>query len=270
MPNLIIRALSGAVYVALVVGCLLLGATWFGVLMALFIVLAVIELQGLLGHQSPINSAVRATDLLWGLFIAATVVCLSLCQFMLALTLGLISALYIPMRIVMAVVDKMGSPVRSMLYSLLTMGYVVLPLSMLSLAGYFSTTTVLITFILIWVNDTGAYLSGITMGRHKMCERLSPKKTWEGFCGGFLLCVVAGCVAALVIGESSAAEIAMWGVYAAVVSVVGTYGDLFESLIKRTLGVKDSGKLIPGHGGILDRIDSILAVAPFALLMTIL
>ena len=268
--NLIIRALSGAVYVGLIVGALLLGAEWFSALMVVFIALAVIELQKLLATRSPINAGVRVTDLLWGLFISSTVFCVDINEFNMALVCAALAVAYIPMRLVLATLDKEGAPVASVLYSALTMMYVVLPLSMLSLAGAFSTTTVLITFILIWVNDTGAYLSGITMGRHKMCERLSPKKTWEGFCGGFLLCVIAGCVSAWIIGERSAAQLAMWGLYAAVVSIVGTYGDLFESLIKRTLGVKDSGHLIPGHGGILDRIDSILAVAPFALLMAIL
>ncbi len=127
---------------------------------------------------------------------------------------------------------------------------------------------VLITFILIWVNDTGAYLSGMSMGRHKMCERLSPKKTWEGFWGGFILCIVAGIVSAMIIGHAGLEKMIIWGVYAALVSLFGTFGDLFESLIKRNLNVKDSGNLIPGHGGILDRIDSILAVAPLAALMS--
>ena len=119
----------------------------------------------------------------------------------------------------------------------------------------------------IWINDTGAYLSGRTFGRRKLCERLSPKKTWEGFWGGFILTLAAGAATPFVLCQS-VDKLPIWVIYAALVSVFATFGDLFESLIKRRLGVKDSGNLIPGHGGILDRIDSLLAVAPFALIMS--
>ncbi|MDE6334502.1 MAG: phosphatidate cytidylyltransferase, partial [Muribaculaceae bacterium] len=125
-------------------------------------------------------------------------------------------------------------------------------------------------FIFIWINDTGAYLSGRTLGHTKLCERLSPKKTWEGFWGGFALTVAAGLVAAHIIGGGTGRAYIIWSLYAAVVSIAGTYGDLFESLIKRTLGLKDSGNIIPGHGGILDRIDSLLAVSPIALVMVLI
>lgn len=130
---------------------------------------------------------------------------------------------------------------------------------------------VLMVFIMIWLNDTGAYLSGRAFGRHKLCERLSPKKTWEGFWGGFALCVLAG-VAYPFFGmyDPTLWHVLSWGVFGATVSAAATFGDLFESLIKRTLGVKDSGNLIPGHGGILDRIDSLLAVAPLALIFAII
>ena len=115
---------------------------------------------------------------------------------------------------------------------------------------------------MIWLNDTGAYLTGRSFGRHKLCERLSPKKTWEGFWGGFAFSVLAGVVTALFFMPYNPALLAAYG---AMVSVISTYGDLFESLLKRTAGVKDSGNLIPGHGGILDRIDSLLLVIPAVL-----
>ncbi len=265
------RALSGAVYVALIVGCVLAGDSWFFGLMALFIILAMNELQNLLTKKSPINRLTRIFDIIMGLCLLTMLFTLNE-SLNLCWLLGILSILYIPMRIVLAVCDKSASPAKSMLQSLLSMCYLAWPLCLLYLA-YISDyrhgpAVVLISFILIWVNDTGAYLSGMTMGKHKMCERLSPKKTWEGFWGGFILCVIAGMASALFLGHTEAGQIAIWAGYAAAVSVAGTYGDLFESLIKRTLNVKDSGTLIPGHGGILDRIDSILAVAPLAAIMS--
>lgn len=267
-----IRALSGAVYVALIVGCILGGNVWFFGLMALFIILSMNELQNLLIKRSPMGKTARIYDIIMALcFLTAIFEADALHNDTGLWILG-VCILYMPVRIIIAVCDKGANPAKSMLFSLLTVCYLAWPLSLLYLAYIsdvqYGSAVVLISFILIWVNDTGAYLSGITMGRHKMCERLSPKKTWEGFWGGFILCVVAGIISAFVLGHNEPGQIALWAGYAAAVSVVGTYGDLFESLIKRNLSVKDSGNLIPGHGGILDRIDSILAVAPLAALMS--
>lgn len=274
MKNMATRALSGAVYVALIIGCILGGNAWFFGLMALFILLSMNELQNLLIKRSPIGKTTRIYDIIMALaFITAIFVADAVHNDMGLWIVG-VCILYLPIRIIIAVSDKGANPAKSMLFSLLTVCYLAWPLSLLYLAyiadSQHGAAVVLISFILIWVNDTGAYLSGITMGRHKMCERLSPKKTWEGFWGGFILCIAAGVVSAFVLGHTDTAQIAIWAGYAAAVSVVGTYGDLFESLIKRNLSVKDSGNLIPGHGGILDRIDSILTVAPLAALMSLI
>lgn len=262
------RAVSGAVYVALIAGSLLLAPVWFSTVMAIFAVLAVIELEKLLGQRATITPAVRLCD-------ALMAVCLVVISYDLNFIYPVL--LYFPVRIILAVSDRSEAPARSVLYSFLAVFYAALPLAMLacanvlahmgsSLFGY--TNVVLITFIMIWLNDTGAYLTGMSFGRHKMCERLSPKKTWEGFWGGFCFCVLAGVAASLWFSQTG--SMVQWILYGAAVSVLGTYGDLFESLIKRTLGVKDSGNLIPGHGGILDRIDSILAVAPLALIFVMM
>lgn len=119
---------------------------------------------------------------------------------------------------------------------------------------------VLTLFILIWLNDTGAYCVGCLIGRHKLFERLSPNKTWEGFFGGFVFAVAAGIAAALLC-PSLGMSVVGGAVLGAGVSIVATFGDLFESMMKRHRHLKDSGNVIPGHGGILDRIDSLLLVS---------
>jgi phosphatidate cytidylyltransferase len=140
--------------------------------------------------------------------------------------------------------------------------YIALPLLVLQFIYKIGAGFVLLMFVLIWLNDTGAFLVGCTLGRHRLFPRISPKKSWEGFFGGMAFCIAAGVAAKLIFPEYFfiCSMPAMVG-FGIVVCVFATWGDLIESLIKRTAGVKDSGKLLPGHGGILDRIDSLLVVS---------
>ena len=264
MNNMMVRALSGAVYVALLVFTLMFAPTFcFGVLMIVIAMIAIGELQAMRAKEAPMGKWVRFLDLLLpiavigittvaysDLFIDATNIPI--------IILAVYALLYINIRMIVAVRDRSEYPVQNYLTSALSLLYIVLPLTALTILAHKSAFFVLITFIMIWVNDTGAYLTGRSFGRHKLCERLSPKKTWEGFWGGFAFAVLTGIVAGLFFMSYSLVLLALYG---AIVSVISTYGDLFESLLKRTASVKDSGNLIPGHGGILDRIDSVLAVA---------
>jgi phosphatidate cytidylyltransferase len=115
---------------------------------------------------------------------------------------------------------------------------------------------------LVWINDTGAFLIGIMFGRNKLFPRVSPKKSWEGAIGGAFISLVAAIWMHSLMGILNRSD---WIILAIVVSVFGVFGDLAESLFKRSADMKDSGLLIPGHGGLLDRIDSILFVMPLAL-----
>ena len=118
-------------------------------------------------------------------------------------------------------------------------------------------------FIFIWLYDTGAFCVGMLLGKHRLFERISPKKSWEGVIGGVAACVIGAYVTHHWFNEFfQVPDLAIWIGLSVVVAVFATFGDLVESLIKRTVGVKDSGNILPGHGGILDRIDSLLLVAP--------
>jgi phosphatidate cytidylyltransferase len=142
--------------------------------------------------------------------------------------------------------------------------YVAVPFAMLNLVGFihghYSGFNILGIVLLIWAADTGAYFSGKTMGRTKLFERISPGKTWEGWLGGTLFCLGVAYVLSLYLPDL---DLPHWLGVAAIVAVFGVLGDLSESMLKRSLGVKDSGQLLPGHGGILDRFDSLLMVVPF-------
>ncbi|MCF8380512.1 MAG: phosphatidate cytidylyltransferase [Bacteroidales bacterium] len=148
--------------------------------------------------------------------------------------------------------------------------YIVIPMSAFAfisqMTGKYEPVLIMSVFIIIWTFDSFAYLSGSLLGKHKMFPGISPKKSWEGFAGGLLLSLV------LVFFLSPAAEILSrteWLLLTVVIVITGTLGDLIESGIKRNVGVKDSGKFLPGHGGFLDRFDSLLFALPFVYLYLI-
>ena len=114
---------------------------------------------------------------------------------------------------------------------------------------------------IIWVNDVFAYLVGVTIGKHRLCERISPKKSWEGFFGG----LVGAVGVSVLFGHLFGGNLLVWGGLGLVMTLSGVAGDLVESLMKREADVKDSGKMMPGHGGFLDRFDALLLAVPFAL-----
>lgn len=152
-------------------------------------------------------------------------------------------------------------PFATVGYTLLPVVWVVVPLLLLQQIGNLALGLLMMVFLCTWMNDTGAYLSGMAFGKHKLWERHSPKKTWEGSLGGLVLSVVV----AVGVGPLLVSGLAWWYwcLIALICSVVGTLGDLVESMFKRFCGVKDSGRIMPGHGGLLDRFDSILMIAPF-------
>ena len=123
-----------------------------------------------------------------------------------------------------------------------------------------SQSLLLLAFVMIWMNDTGAFLVGCTIGKHRLFERISPKKSWEGFWGGLVFSVLSGVAYYYFVDQAQG--LPFYVILGVIASIFATFGDLVESMFKRSIGVKDSGNLIPGHGGILDRIDSLLFVLP--------
>lgn len=164
---------------------------------------------------------------------------------------------------------KRSQPILNLAYSLFGQIYCALPMGMLNLIAFdynnglreYKPWLLLSLFIFVWANDTGAFCVGSLFGKHRLFERISPKKSWEGFWGGFFFTLLASQIIAYFEPCATRYE---WLGLAAVVVVFATWGDLTESLLKRTLGVKDSGNLLPGHGGVLDRFDSVLMAAPAA------
>lgn len=161
--------------------------------------------------------------------------------------------------------SKSDHPFHNVALVLLGMTYISAPFSMLNLISYdgehFSPNIVMGLLFLIWSNDTGAYIVGSQIGRTKLLPRISPKKTWEGFVGGLLLTFLVAWGLSTKFTEIKTNH---WLVLAGISSVFGTIGDLVESMLKRSFDVKDSGSLLPGHGGFLDRFDAFMFLVPFA------
>ena len=278
MKNLMVRTLSGLVLVAVFVGAVL-GSQWsFGALLLLILV----------GGQTEFYKLARETGLSpqrWmGLAVGVLLFALNFIvfrQFSRSVTdeaggavlyLLLYIGLLLPTLFVCELFRRSATPLANLGATLLGVLYVAVPLSLLLYVpvlagdGVWRPETVLCYIFIIWANDVFAYLVGMSVGRHRLCERLSPKKSWEGFFGGLAGAVATGLAAAYALD----ANYWVWGGLALVASLSGVAGDLVESMFKREAGVKDSGQVIPGHGGVLDRFDALLLSAPYVFLYLLL
>lgn len=259
MNNLALRAISGVAYAALIVAAIFSGQTMFSLLLTIFSVFAAAEFCRL---NSPERGGAHIITIV---FVAVSV---SVAGWSLPslLSVPCLAILFFLVRGIYALYDKRPDAFAAMGRSVLAYFYIALPLGALNTFALTTSRTtgsewvLFMIFVFIWLNDTGAYLVGSRIGRRRLFERLSPKKSWEGFFGGLFLCLVAGVCAGLWI--KSPVGVWQWIVASVMACAMATFGDLFESMMKRSLGVKDSGNLIPGHGGILDRIDSLLFVGP--------
>lgn len=261
--NLIQRTLSGLIFIGIVIISILWHPCAFGAAFFVATFLGLHEFYKLTYKPQTIEINIYV-GVLAGLI-------LFVCSFLYAygIASNLIFAFYAIFVLGVFIAElfrKKENPINNWAYFFLGQAYVALPFSLLNyiifIEGY-QPWLLLALFITLWVNDTGAYVTGMTFGKHKMFERVSPKKTWEGFFGGAVFALISGYILSLIIPDISLWQ---WLVFSELVVIFGTLGDLCESLLKRTENVKDAGKLIPGHGGILDRFDSMLLAAPVVLI----
>lgn len=246
-------------------GGILINQYSYLIVFSIITTLALYEFYGLLSKAGkvPINKALNTIGGLC-LFISAYFFFSSTSQ---SLILLVPYAIYLLILFISELYTKHPNPILSLSYAVLGQMYIAIPLSLLNflafgykgLTGTYHYAFLLALFIFIWANDSFAYLTGSLFGKHRLFERISPKKSWEGFIGGASFSIIAS-----IIYSQFYTELPMWAWigFAIVTISAGTLGDLIESLIKRTLDVKDSGDLLPGHGGILDRIDSVIFSIP--------
>ncbi len=257
MKNLIIRSLSGAVYVGLIIGSLFIHNAAFAFVLLFFNIVALYEFYKF--REQSKGNIIRLLILAVLVFVLHHLVVSNIIDARWLWLIGLV-----PIGIAgQTLFANQEMPEYKISYGLFGLLYITLPLMLLNQLNiqqsHGLSWIVLIVLILVWVNDSFAYLSGIIFGKHKLFERISPKKTWEGFAGGVIATLIVAWFFYPKVGVDSRA---LWLILAALVAVSSVIGDFVESMFKRSAGVKDSGKLIPGHGGVLDRIDSILFVFP--------
>lgn len=272
MNNLIVRTITGIFFVAAIAVCFL-NRVAMELLFAFITGLTLWEYAGLANNIKDVQTN-RLISTVGGVyfFLAVGGFCSGMVPtgavfipYLLTLVYLFISELY----------TKATNPINNWAYTMLGQMYIALPFSMINVLAFnatpdgqvaFNYIVPLSVFVFLWANDSGAYCFGSLFGRHKLFPRISPGKSWEGSIGGAITVMAASCIITYWLGESSPLTLAQWIGLGLVVVVFGTWGDLVESLFKRTLGIKDSGNILPGHGGMLDRFDSSLMAMPAAVL----
>jgi len=258
MTTTVTRALSGSVYVLLLVGATLYSQYSFLLLFGILLLFSVSEFCKLVTLK-PIIPIIIATVGYILFNLNSTIKTNEI--------LLLIAALLVSIRSLLFLFEKKDRFLDTQAKYVFLIGYLIIPIIIFTKIPFINNQylpeIIISILVIIWCNDTFAYLVGITMGKNKLFERISPKKTVEGFVGGVIFAVVAGILLAHFYLHQ---DLIKWIIIAMIVSAFGTLGDLIESKFKRLAGVKDSGHIMPGHGGFLDRLDSIIFVAPFVYL----
>lgn len=269
MKELAVRTLSGLVLLLVVVGALVWSKWSAGALFAAIMIGGLVEFYRICekGGARPIRSVgFAAAGALFGMaftvFIHWGAITDMTGKIFLALLLYFM--LLVPSTFVCELWRKHQTPMANIASTLMGVVYLALPMSLILfvpqlLVGKWSAWVLLSVVSIIWVNDIFAYLVGVTIGKHRLCERISPKKSWEGFFGG----LVGAVAAAVLFGHLAGGSLLVWGGLGLVASLSGVAGDLVESLLKREVDVKDSGNMMPGHGGFLDRFDALYIAVPY-------
>lgn len=260
MNNLLLRALTGGIFVFLIIGAFWWDISAAIVVMSVFLILGLNEFFNLFKNQTSISIYVNLAIL------ANILVYLILLGTFLELIPSFSFFLIFPILFLLFLTElwrKSNNPLANIGIMAFSVFYLVVPFFLMILLGILSdneSPLVIGMFLLIWTNDTFAYLSGRFFGKTKLFERISPKKTWEGTIGGVVFTIIVAYFLSFWIKDYS---LNFWIIAALIVAPCSIFGDLLESLFKRSLNIKDSGNILPGHGGILDRFDAAIFTVPF-------
>jgi len=281
------RSISGAIYIIILLTSILYSTESFFVLFGLFLIITISEFCNLI----QIN---KVAPILFGAVFYTSVTLISHYNLVVSKTINVIfhnnisisvnveqldlillgTTLIVSAKCILFLFNDKIQKISISSKYLYLLGYIILPFIFITKISFgvkdYNPKIIIGLFILIWTNDTFAYIVGKSIGKNKLFEIISPKKTIEGFFGGVIFAIFAGYLISKyyikATSEFSDKSILIWTIIAVIVGVMGTIGDLIESKFKRIAGVKDSGKIMPGHGGILDRLDSVIFVAPFVFL----
>ena len=275
MNNFVVRTITGVLFVAVLVTGFL-DPIAMSALFALITGLSVWEFTGLVNNRQGV-SVNRFISTVAGVYFYLAV--MGFCSGVTPSTVFIPYLITIVYLMVAELYAKNEDPIHDWAYTMMSQMYVALPFSMLNVLAFrampdgnvgYSFIVPLSVFVFLWVNDSGAYCCGSLLGKHKLFPRISPGKSWEGSIGGGLFVIAAATGVWYLSEQYGYNDVGLnmyeWMGLGLVVTVFGTWGDLVESLFKRTLGIKDSGSILPGHGGMLDRFDSSLLAIPAAVI----
>jgi phosphatidate cytidylyltransferase len=264
--NFLTRTITGALFALVLCAAILIHPIAFMALFGIIGIIGMNEFYRLFSHAEYKPNVLAGS-------LAGLVFYLLLCGYLanlypvslILLIIPFISAVFIA-----ELYTKHAKPFQNIAITLLGVIYVVVPFSLLVITGFtqsglsnYNPTIILGFFFLLWTSDTGAYLVGISFGKHRLFPRISPKKSWEGFFGGLVFTLIVSWVISKYFTVISLTD---WVIIALIIGIFGVLGDLIESLLKRSFDTKDSGNILPGHGGILDRFDSVIFSAPLVFL----
>lgn len=271
MSNLLLRSITGILFVAVILGSILLDDLYATAVFGGFMLLGLIEFNKLFQSHGTIEIDWRI-----GVSVGFTIFGLAVCSLYDMLP-NAAFALVVPLLLIMMLTElwrNKRNPILNSTIQIAGIFYIVLPFFLITWMNFqdhfiyeldheegFFMPKVGGMFILIWTNDTFAYVIGRMIGRTPLFERISPKKTWEGTIGGVLMTILVGCIIGAFLPTSG--SIVFWVGAAIIVAPCAILGDLYESMFKRSLKIKDSGSILPGHGGILDRFDAVFFSVPF-------
>ncbi len=281
------RSISGAIYIVLLLASILFSTESFFILFGIFLLIAISEFCNL----TQVN---KVLPLIAAFLVYTTITLISHYNTLTTTTINdylgtnieitvnieqlniilLATTLVVSIKCILFLFYDSVQKISTSSKYLYLFGYITLPFVFITKISFgikdYNPKIIIGLFLLIWTNDTFAYIVGKSIGKHKLLERISPKKTIEGFLGGIIFAIFAGyLISKYYINpkpEFSQQSILIWTSIAAIVGIFGTIGDLIESKFKRIAGVKDSGNIMPGHGGVLDRLDSVIFVAPIIFL----
>ena len=268
MSNFWQRAFTGTGFVSVIILSILFGPLSFQLLFLGVALFSLYEFYSL--NSSELVIPQKVTGLTLGALVYAAIAFSGQTQISISIRLAIIYGI-LNLIFFLELYRKKTMPFHSIAYTITGILYIVLPFALMVqlalLNGQYNFMLPLGIFLLIWTNDTFAYLTGMKFGKHRLFERISPKKSWEGTIGGGVFTLI---VAYTLSETSSVLALIDWLVIGSIIVVAGTLGDLVESMLKRSLQVKDSGNILPGHGGFLDRFDALLLAVPFIYIYIIL
>ena len=273
MNNFIVRTITAIIFVAVIVASFLRAETMI-LLFALVSGMTIWEFTGLVNDREEVTVNRTITT------IAGVFLFFAMAGYCSEITLSSVFIPYLLTLMYLMVAElylKHEDPIHDWAYMMMTQLYIALPFSLLNALAFhmspvgdviYDPVLPLCMFVFLWINDAGAYICGSLLGKHKLFPRISPGKSWEGSIGGGILVMLVASSIPYILGHFSLITFnfspLQWAGLGLVIVVFGTWGDLIESLFKRTLGIKDSGNVLPGHGGMLDRFDSSLLAIPAA------